>query len=59
MDATGIALFEQKEIRKVWDALREKRFFSVIDVISVLIEQPDYKKAKSYRTTLKGRLKAE
>ena len=38
MDAAGIALFEQKEVRKVRDALREKRFFSVIDVIEVLTE---------------------
>src|SRR3989344_4508662 len=52
-----IALFHDKEIRKTWH--HEQWYFSVIDIISVLTEQPDFKKAKSYWTTLKGRLKKE
>ena len=35
---TAIALFEQKEVRKIWDELRGKRFFSIVDVIEVLTE---------------------
>ncbi|MEA1926530.1 MAG: hypothetical protein U9M90_04840 [Patescibacteria group bacterium] len=31
----------------------------MIDIISVLIEQPDFKKAKSYWVILKNRLKEE
>lgn len=34
-------------------------FFSVIDIVVVLTEQKDYKKAQSYWTTLKNRLKKE
>lgn len=56
---TTIALFEERQIRRIWDEQQEKRFFSVIDIVAILTEQEDYKKAKSYRTTLKARLKAE
>ncbi len=52
-----ITIFEDKEIRRVWH--EEKWFFSVIDTVSALTDQPDYKKAKSYWTTLKNRLKDE
>ena len=55
----AIAIFEGRKIRRVWDKEKEKRYFSVVDVVSILTDQEDYKKAKSYRTTLKSRLKAE
>jgi hypothetical protein len=54
-----LVLFEEKQIRRIWDEQQEKWFFSVIDIVAILTEQDDYKKAKSYRTTLKSRLKAE
>ena len=54
-----IAIFEGKQIRRVWDEKKEKWYFSVIDIIMALIEQVDFKKAKSYWTTLKNRLKDE
>ena len=34
-------------------------FFSVIDIVQILTDQNDYKRAKSYWTTLKSRLKKE
>ncbi|NTW14806.1 MAG: hypothetical protein HGA38_00375 [Candidatus Moranbacteria bacterium] len=49
--------FEEERIRKVWH--RERWFFSVIDIVAVLTDQTDFKKAKSYWTTLKSRLKKE
>ena len=49
--------FEQERIRKAWH--KEQWYFSVIDVVGVLINQSDFKKAKSYWTTLKSRLKVE
>ncbi len=52
-----MTLFHEKEIRKTWH--NEQWYFSVIDIIGVLIDQPDFKKAKSYWTTLKGRFKSE
>ncbi|MBA3047372.1 hypothetical protein KKC83_03095 [Patescibacteria group bacterium] len=54
-----ITIFEGKKIRRLWDGKKEKWYFSIIDIISVLTEQVDFKKAKSYWTTLKNRLKNE
>ena len=56
---TKLAIFEGKQIRRKWDEKHEKWYFSVIDIMAVLIEQPDFKKAQSYWTTLKSRLKQE
>lgn len=55
----NLAIFEEHSVRREWDGKKEKWYFSVIDIISVLVEQPDFRKAKSYWTTLKGRLKKE
>ena len=33
----AIQLFENKKIRCVWDAEREKYYFSIVDVVSVLL----------------------
>jgi DNA-damage-inducible protein D len=55
----AIVIFEDKPVRRVWDEKQEKWYFSVIDIIAVLTEQKDYKRAKSYWTTLKSRLKKE
>lgn len=54
-----ITVFEEKNIRRIWDENKEKRYFSVIDIVGILVEQEDYKKAKSYRSTLKSRLQNE
>jgi len=51
--------FQGKKIRRIWDKKKEKWFFSVIDIIQILIEQPDFKKTQNYWTTLKNRLKKE
>ena len=34
-------------------------YFSVVDIIAVLTDQPEHKKAQSYWTILKNRLKEE
>lgn len=54
-----IEIFENFTIRKHYDKEKEIWHFSVIDIIAVLTEQHDYKKAKTYWTTLKNRLKQE
>lgn len=53
------AFFSGQQIRRHWDSEQELWYFSVVDVVSVLIEQPDHRKSKSYWSTLKGRLKKE
>ena len=54
-----IQLFEDKRIRTAWDEEKEEWFFSVVDVISVLTEQPDYQAARNYWKVTKKRLKDE
>jgi len=36
MEKTGVALFEGKTIRKIWDNTLEKWYFSVVDVVAAL-----------------------
>ena len=53
------AIFEQHEIRRVYDEKTETWFFSVVDIIQVLAQQPDYQKARKYWNKLKERLGKE
>lgn len=55
----ALVIFENFKIRRHYDEKTETWYFSVIDIVAVLIEQVDFKKAKSYWTTLKNRLKQE
>ena len=41
MDNNTIQLFEDQPIRPAWDAEREERYFSVVDVVGVLTDQKD------------------
>ncbi len=54
-----LSLFNDFKIRRHFDESQQKWFFSVIDIVAVLTEQGDYKKAKSYWTALKSRLNKE
>jgi hypothetical protein len=54
-----IKLFESQQIRSEWDAEAEKWWFSVLDVLAVLTDQPDYKKVRNYWKWLKNKLIAE
>ncbi len=54
-----LAIFENFSIRRIYDKKSETWFFSVVDIISVLTDQKEFQKAKSYWSTLKGRLKKE
>ena len=54
-----IQLFEDKAIRSAWDAEEEKWYFSIVDVVGALTDQPDYKQASNYWKVLKHRLKKE
>lgn len=51
-----IQLFEDKQVRTVWDEELQKWFFSIVDVCGILTEQPDYDHAKNYWKVLKHRL---
>ena len=54
-----IQLFENKRIRTAWDAEKEEWYFSIIDVVAVLTDQPDQRGASNYWAKLKQRLKEE
>ncbi|MBI2083731.1 MAG: hypothetical protein HYT76_09250 [Deltaproteobacteria bacterium] len=52
-------LFEQHEIRRIYDEKTETWFFSVVDIIQVLTQQPDFQAARNYWKVLKNRLGKE
>ena len=56
--ATISNLFEDKEIRSIWDSEKEDYLFSVIDVINALTDS-DYEKSRNYWKWLKNKLKEE
>jgi hypothetical protein len=53
------AIFEEREIRRVYDEKTQTWFFSVVDIIQVLTQQSDYQAARKYWKVLKGRLAKE
>ena len=53
---TTIKLFEEKQVRSVWDAEHEKWYISIVDVVAILTESVD---SNAYWRKLKQRLKAE
>lgn len=55
----AIQLFEDKQVRIVWNEEEEKYFFSIVDVVQILTEQPSPRKASTYWAVLKKRLKEE
>jgi len=54
-----MTLFEEQQIRRVYDEAAEIWWFSVIDIVQVLTQQADYKAARNYWKVLKNRLKKE
>lgn len=56
---TDMTLFEDYEIRRIYDEEAEIWWFSVIDIVQVLTQQPDYQAARNYWKVLKNRLSKE
>ena len=54
-----IQLFEDQPIRTAWVEEEEEWYFSIVDVVGVLTEQPDIDGARNYWKVLKKRLKEE
>lgn len=55
----AVKLFDEKQVRIVWDDEEEKYYFSIVDVVQVLTEQSDYQLARNYWKVLKNRLVKE
>lgn len=54
--STHLTLFQNKQIRRHWDEKAEKRWFSVVDIVSIASGSAD---GRNYRKVLKNRLKKE
>ena len=57
LSSTRIALFKGKQIRKI--IYQNEWWFSVVDIIQVLLDQPDNLKARKYWNKLAQRLREE
>jgi DNA-damage-inducible protein D len=55
----NIAIFEEHQIRRHYDESTDTWYFSVVDIIQVLIQQPDFQVARKYWNKLKERLNKE
>jgi hypothetical protein len=53
---SAIQLFEQKQVRSLWDNEQEKWYFSIVDVVGILTDSIDQ---QAYWRKLKQRLKEE
>ncbi len=54
-----LTLFENFKIRRLYDASTETWYFSVVDILQILIQQPDFQKVRNYWKVLKNRLRNE
>lgn len=55
----NLAILEEFNIRRVYDENTDTWFFSVIDIVQALTQQPDYQAARKYWNKLKERLNKE
>ena len=56
---SSLAIFEDYKIRRLYDEETETWYFSLVDIVQVLIQQPDYQTARKYWNKLKERLGKE
>lgn len=54
--SNSIILFNQKQVRRIWDEEKELWYFSIVDVVEILTESP---RPRKYWNALKTRLKQE
>ena len=59
MNQDNVQLFENQPIRTAWDEENEDWYYSIVDVVRVLTEQPNVDGARNYWKVLKNRLKKE
>jgi len=59
MDDKNIKLFENKRVRTAWNEEKEEWYFSIVDVVTILTDQPTPRNASTYWAVMKNRLKDE
>ncbi len=52
-------IFDDREVRALWDEEHAKWWFSVLDIVAVLTDQSEYDKTRNYWKYLKAKLKRE
>ena len=55
----NIKLFEDKKVRSHYDSDKEIWFFSIVDIVGILTNQPNIARARNYWKVLKSRLLKE
>lgn len=56
---SNIKLFENKKVRSQYDAEKEIWYFSIVDIVGILTDQPTIERARNYWKVLKSRLLKE
>lgn len=55
----SIKIFEEKKVRSQYDADKEIWYFSIVDIVGILTDQPTVERARNYWKVLKNRLLKE
>ncbi len=55
----ALAVFKNFKIRRIYDEKADIWYFSVVDIVAALIQQPEHQTARKYWNKLKERLKKE
>ena len=58
-DNNKLKVFESKQIRTEWSEQEQNWYFSIVDVVDILTDQPTHDGARKYWSVLKTRLKKE
>jgi hypothetical protein len=53
---SNIKIFENKKVRSQYDSDKEIWFFSIVDIIGILTDQPSVQRSRNYWKVLKTRL---
>ena len=53
---SNIKIFENKKVRSQYDSDKEIWFFSIVDIIGILTDQPSVQRSRNYWKVLKNRL---
>lgn len=56
---SNIKLFESKKVRSQWNEQEEVWYFSIVDIVGILTDQPSTDRARNYWKVLKNRLVKE
>jgi len=58
-EQAAVKIFEQKKVRSQWSEQEELWYFSIVDIVGILTDQPTVERARNYWKVLKSRLKKE